>query len=89
MHAAAHSFQESDGGDRNLISMAKLFASDAIRRHTDEAMQIFGAQGLDEDGEVEVLRLHNASKVMQIFDGTSEIHETILGLEAAKLFGRG
>lgn len=79
--AAVDSFQV-EGGDRDLISMAKLFASDACRKHTDEAMQIFGAEGLAADGEV--LRLHNAAKVMQIFDGTSEIHETMLGRRAAQ-----
>src|SRR5690606_38121828 len=80
--AAVDSFAAGDGGDRDLISMAKLFASDASRRHTDEAMQVFGAQGLA--AESEVLRLHNDAKVMQIFDGTSEIHETMLGRRAAK-----
>ncbi|WP_420113661.1 acyl-CoA dehydrogenase family protein [Pseudactinotalea sp.] len=79
---AVDSFAAGDGGDRDLISMAKLFASDASRRHTDEAMQVFGAQGLA--AESEVLRLHNDAKVMQIFDGTSEIHETMLGRRAAK-----
>lgn len=82
--AAAASFQEQPGGDRDLISMAKLFASDASRRHTDEAMQIYGAAGLAQQSEV--WRLHNDAKVMQIFDGTSEIHETMLGRRAAKEF---
>lgn len=82
--AAVDSYQRLDGGDRDLISMAKLFGSDASRRHTDEAMQIFGAQGLAVESEV--LRLHNDAKVMQIFDGTSEIHETMLGRRAAQVF---
>lgn len=85
-HAAARSFQERSGGDRDLISMAKLFGSDAARRQTDEAMQIFGAHGLNEDGEV--LRLHDAAKIMQIFDGTSEIHETMLGRRAVTVLGQ-
>ncbi|MGC0142152.1 acyl-CoA dehydrogenase family protein [Pseudactinotalea sp. Z1732] len=82
--AAVASFADQPGGDRDLISMAKLFASDAARRHTDEAMQIFGAAGLAQDAQV--WQLHNDAKVMQIFDGTSEIHETMLGRRAVKEF---
>ena len=74
---AAESFAERAGGDRDLISVAKLFASDAARKHTDEAMQIFGAAGLVRHERVE--RLHRDAKATQIFDGTSEIHETMIG----------
>ncbi|MFV0432622.1 MAG: acyl-CoA dehydrogenase family protein [Leucobacter sp.] len=85
--AAAESFAEGDGGDQDLISMAKLFASDEARKHTDEAMQIFGGEGLVADSPT--LRLHRDAKVTQIFDGTSEIHETMLGRHAVRQHLRG
>lgn len=84
---AAESFANGIGGDLDLISMAKMFASDAARRHTDEAMQIFGAQGIAEDEDVN--RMHRDAKVTQIFDGTSEIHETMLGRRTLRRSSRG
>ena len=84
---AASSFAEGDGGDQDLISMAKMFASDAARRATDEAMQIHGALGIVADEPVN--RMHHDAKVTQIFDGTSEIHETMLGRRALRAQARG
>src|SRR3712207_4729593 len=69
---AADRFVAGDGGDANLISIAKLFASDAARRHADEAIQIHGAAGLVQDSSVQ--RMARDAKITQIFDGTSEIH---------------
>jgi alkylation response protein AidB-like acyl-CoA dehydrogenase len=74
---AAESYARANGGHQDLISAAKLFATDAARRASDEAMQVFGAAGLVIGSRVE--RLHRDSKITQIFDGTSEIHETMLG----------
>jgi len=79
---AALSFADGAGGDQDLISMAKMFASDAARRATDEAMQIHGALGIVTDEPVN--RMHRDAKVTQIFDGTSEIHETMLGRRALR-----
>lgn len=85
--AAAASFAEGDGGNQDIISMAKLFASDEARKHTDEAMQIFGGEGLAADSPT--FRLNRDAKVTQIFDGTSEIHETMLGRRAVRQHLRG
>ncbi|TDE89516.1 acyl-CoA dehydrogenase [Occultella glacieicola] len=84
---AARSFADGDGGDQDLISMAKMFASDAARRATDEAMQIHGALGIVTDEPVN--RMHRDAKVTQIFDGTSEIHETMLGRRALRAQATG
>ena len=84
---AAESYAAGNGGNQDLISMAKLFASDAAREHTDQAMQIFGGEGLLADSPT--LRLHRDAKVTQIFDGTSEIHETMLGRRAVRQHQRG
>lgn len=84
---AARSFAAGGGGDQDLISMAKMFASDAARRATDEAMQIHGALGIVTDEPVN--RMHRDAKVTQIFDGTSEIHETMLGRRALRAQAAG
>ncbi len=79
---AVESFALGNGGDQQLISVAKLFATDKARLHTDVAMQLWGAAGLVMHSDVE--RIHRDSKVMQIFDGTSEIHQLMLGKHAVR-----
>lgn len=75
--AAAVSFQDGGGGDQDVIGVAKLSAGDMARAHTDAAMQVHAASGVAAWSRVE--RMHRDAKVTQIFDGTSEIHETMLG----------
>jgi alkylation response protein AidB-like acyl-CoA dehydrogenase len=84
---AVESFAKGDGGDPVLISTAKLFATDKARFHTDVAMQLWGAEGLVMHSDVE--RMHRDAKVMQIFDGTSEIHQLMLGKHAVKAVTAG
>ncbi|MCS2608730.1 acyl-CoA dehydrogenase family protein [Halomonas dongshanensis] len=79
---AAHTFAKGDGGCPETISAAKLFATDKAREHTDTAMQFWGAQGLILHSDVE--RMHRDAKVMQIFDGTSEIHQLMLAKHAIR-----
>lgn len=81
---ATESFMARPGGDQDLISVAKMTASDLARQHTDQAMQIFGASGLVSGSRVD--RLHRDAKATQIFDGTSEIHETMVGRRMVRSF---
>lgn len=81
---ASQSFEAGGGGDQDLISIAKMTASDLARAHTDEAMQIHAASGIRAHSRVE--RMHRDAKVTQIFDGTSEIHETMLGRRMARAY---
>lgn len=83
---ATESYIARPGGNQDLISVAKMTASDLARQHTDEAMQIFGASGLVIGSRVE--RLHRDAKATQIFDGTSEIHETMVGRRLVRAFQR-
>lgn len=57
-------------------AMAKLFATEALSRITDHAVQIFGGMGLME--EVGVERLWRDARVERIWDGTSEIQRHII-----------
>lgn len=83
---AAETYMEGNGGDQDIISVAKMTASDLARHHTDQAMQIHGASGLIAHGRVD--RLHRDAKATQIFDGTSEIHETMLGRRLVTAFAK-
>ncbi len=55
-----------------LAAMAKVFASDACVRLVDDALQIIGREALA--GGHPVSKLVRDAKLMQIFEGTNEIH---------------
>jgi butyryl-CoA dehydrogenase len=57
-------------------SIAKLAASDAAVRCAGEAVQIHGAYGFSEESPV--ARYYRDAKVLEIGEGTSEIHRLIL-----------
>ena len=57
-------------------AMAKLFASEALARITDNALQIFGGMGLMEELPIE--RFWRDARVERIWDGTSEIQRHII-----------
>lgn len=84
---AMESYAKGDGGNPTVISTAKLFAADKARQHSDTAMQLWGAAGLVMHSDVE--RMHRDAKVMQIFDGTSEIHQLMLGKVAIQAVSGG
>ncbi|MFI0352185.1 acyl-CoA dehydrogenase family protein [Actinomadura sp. 9N407] len=58
-------------------SMAKLMASEAAVRVTDEAIQILGGNGYTREYPVE--RMHRDAKIFTIFEGTSEIQRLVIG----------
>ncbi len=57
-------------------SYAKAFAADMCMRHTTEAVQIFGGYGYSREYPVE--KYMRDAKVMQIYEGTSEIQRLII-----------
>lgn len=82
LRQAVDSFAGGGGGDAHLISAAKMFASDAAMRHTIEAVQLHGGYGVHLHYPVQ--RLMRDAKIIQIIDGTSEIHALMLGRAAAR-----
>jgi glutaryl-CoA dehydrogenase (non-decarboxylating) len=58
-------------------SIAKLYATNALMQSAEHAYQIHGAYGVAE--EYQVGRIFRDAKVTQIYDGTNEIHQTIIG----------
>ncbi|MDE0110811.1 MAG: acyl-CoA dehydrogenase, partial [Albidovulum sp.] len=58
------------------ISMVKLQASEMLCRVADRAVQIFGGSGYEKSLPIE--RYYRDSRIFRIFDGTSEIHRSVL-----------
>jgi acyl-CoA dehydrogenase len=67
---------------RGKIAMVKVFCSEMLGRVADRAMQIFGGAGYTRDLPIE--RIYRDSRVMRIWDGSSEV----LRLQIAKLLLR-
>ena len=57
--------------------MAKYFSSRAAVRAADDAVQIWGAEGCHDDAPVS--RYYRDAKLLEIIEGTSQIHEELLG----------
>ncbi len=77
---------ESDNEIRNTESAAhaKRFSADAAMQLTTDAVQIFGGYGYSE--EYPVARLMRGAKVMQIYEGSSQVQRMIIGREITKNF---
>jgi len=61
------------------VSMAKLFASEAVIKIAENAMQIHGAYGYVQDFPIE--RYYRDIRYFTVADGTSEIQRLIIGRE--------
>jgi acyl-CoA dehydrogenase len=61
---------------REKISMVKVCAAETYNRVADRAVQIFGGMGFSKDLPLE--RYYRDSRVFRIYDGTSEIHRTVV-----------
>ena len=59
--------------DADRISAAKYFASEAVGRLADSAVQIFGGEGIV--GEGPIPRIWRDVRALRIYEGTSQIHE--------------
>ncbi|HEY3686985.1 MAG TPA: acyl-CoA dehydrogenase family protein [Streptosporangiaceae bacterium] len=71
MARTGKSFDNAEG------SMSKLVAGEAAVWVTEQAIQILGGNGYTRDYPVE--RWHRDSKIMTIFEGTSEIQRMLIG----------
>ena len=67
-----------DKGERARAeaSLAKMYASDMLMRAAEHAMQIHGAYGCSDDYNVG--RYWRDAKFMQVIEGTSEIHRSLI-----------
>jgi alkylation response protein AidB-like acyl-CoA dehydrogenase len=62
---------------------AKLFASEAARRQTAEAIQILGGYGYTKEFPVE--RYYRDAKITEIYEGTSEIQRLVIARSVLEL----
>ena len=81
-----HACQKADQGimTPDDAAMAKLFASEALGRAADNAVQIFGGMGLMEELPIE--RLWRDARIERIWDGTSEIQRHIISRSLLRPF---
>jgi acyl-CoA dehydrogenase len=66
-------------------SMAKDFAGDVVMKATSEALDLLGGYGYSKEYPME--KLMRDAKLMQIYEGPSPIHKTIIYKELAKEYG--
>jgi len=67
---------------RDWISMVKIEAAETLGRVADRAVQVFGGMGYCSEMPIE--RLYRDARIYRIFDGTSEIHRTVVAKSALK-----
>jgi alkylation response protein AidB-like acyl-CoA dehydrogenase len=81
LYQAAHAYDA--GGDvAQLGAMAKLFASEVAHRAADGAVQICGGLGYCKPSIVE--RLYRDQRILEIYEGTSEIQRLVLARAVRK-----
>ena len=77
MARCSSAFDLDQGLDaREKVSMVKVQAAETYSRVADRAVQVFGGMGYCKDLPVE--RFYRDSRIFRIYDGTSEIHRTII-----------
>ena len=78
------SASEFDAGVANTESAAhaKRFAADTAMEVATDAVQVYGGYGYSE--EYPVARLMRGAKVMQIYEGSSQVQKMIIGREITK-----
>ncbi len=82
LHAAKlitlHAAWKLDQGDeaRQETSMAKLYASEAVNRVFDRAVQMMG--GLGYSGDTPIERFFREGRAFRIYDGPSEVHRMVI-----------
>jgi len=72
---------ELDQGKRNTLtsSHAKRFAADAAMKITTDAVQVYGGYGFIKEYPVE--KLMRDAKIMQLYEGTSQIQRLVIARE--------
>lgn len=75
-----------DQGDTSIdaSSKAKLFASEAARRHANECIQILGGYGYTTEFPAE--RFYRDAKITEIYEGTSEVQRIVIAREVLGRF---
>ncbi len=75
LHQAAWLIDKGNDA-RPQISAVKIQAAEVLGRVADRAVQIFGGSGFAKGTPIE--RLYRDARIYRIFDGTSEIHRSVV-----------
>jgi len=67
---------------REQIAMVKVLAAETLGKVVDRAVQIFGGMGFCKELPIE--RYYRDARVYRIFDGTSEIHRSVVAKSTLK-----
>jgi acyl-CoA dehydrogenase len=67
---------------REQIAMVKVHAAEMLGRVVDRAVQVFGGMGFCQELSIE--RYYRDARIYRIFDGTSEIHRSVIAKMALK-----
>jgi len=67
---------------RTQIAMVKVHAAEMLGRVVDRAVQVFGGMGFCKELPIE--RYYRDARIYRIFDGTSEIHRTVIAKSVMK-----
>jgi acyl-CoA dehydrogenase len=78
---AAHEIDQGRDA-RERISMVKVYAAEMLGRVADRAVQVYGGMGYCKDLPIE--RFYRDARIFRIFDGTSEIHRTVIARSMLK-----
>jgi len=81
-HAAWLLDQGQAQAARDAISMVKVQAAETLGRVVDRAVQVFGGMGSCKELPIE--RYYRDARIYRIFDGTSEIHRTVIARSRLK-----
>ena len=76
--------QTPDASEKIMI--AKYFTTMAATRHAGNAVQIMGALGCHEHSAVS--RYYRDSKMLEVIEGSNEIHQMLLGKSFARQFSK-
>jgi acyl-CoA dehydrogenase len=67
---------------RDWIAMVKVYAAEVLGRVVDRGVQVFGGMGFCKELPLE--RYYRDARIYRIFDGTSEIHRTVIARSVLK-----
>ena len=84
IYRAAWAHDQQSGRTTREASMAKLYATEAAQEIIDTAVQLCGARGVQKGNPAEAL--YREIRALRIYEGSSEVHQQILGQQAIRLY---
>ncbi len=77
LYMSAWHYDHGGSNATTYASMVKMFASDVAMKVTTDSVQILGGRGVSRDYPVQ--RLMKDAKIIQIVEGTNQIHRWVIG----------